>query len=372
MRGNKGRSIRIGTLPIGKVSTTLGSLSTGRSISQKGQQECTLTRQGCKKMLISPWDGYMTRVNNIEIPLNLGGKCILMGKSTWNGNPIGVQSREDMKVGITGPTDELSFVTTESCRLDIEHTGFGLVYNVNTKLNCPTVNILPKFINFKTELQSQRQVKKKGVRVVSWNACSLRSDCEKIQRVIDHGCDIVLIQETWYGPDIEVLNITNTEGERYNVKRMDRRSSKYKTGGGTMLMYKDGIEVIKEVRVSKDSALYQLIINTNEGTRAIWLANVYLNRGSKKQIQSLFKAVEKVIPPDYLKNTLLIGDYNVNLKGESPEKDLLRNLANSLGLNIISPKVDTRREAILDFVVAHKSTRGTVEVLDLIYPIINQ
>jgi len=42
------------------------------------------------------------------------------------------------------------------------------------------------------------------------------------------------------------------------------------------------------------------------------------------------------MPLNYLKNTLLIGDFNVELRAESSEKDLILNLASSLGLKAYS------------------------------------
>jgi len=115
-----------------------------------------------------------------------------------------------------------------------------------------------------------------------------------------------------------------------------------------MILFKKGVvDVIKEVRLNKDSGLYQIVVNTLEGTRTMWIANVYLNKGTKKQIKTLLKNLEEIVPSNYLKNTFLIGDFNIDLNAESSEKDLILNLASSLGLKVYSPVSETRKTSVL-------------------------
>ena len=57
-----------------------------------------------------------------------------------------------------------------------------------------------------------------------------------------------------------------------------------------MIIYKQGIEIIKEIRINKDTGLYQLVVNTSNGIQTLWLVNVYLNKGSKRQIIKILKA----------------------------------------------------------------------------------
>jgi hypothetical protein len=124
-----------------------------------------------------------------------------------------------------------------------------------------------------------------------------------MKKVLDLDSEIVLIQETWLEKSQEIVSVHNSQNSPYDFRRMDRNSKKNKTGGGTLLLFKQGIQVIKEVRLNKDSGLYQMIINTTKGTKTIWLANVYLNRGTMSQIQKIFRCIEKIIPPEYLSNT---------------------------------------------------------------------
>jgi len=110
-----------------------------------------------------------------------------------------------------------------------------------------------------------------------------------------------MIQETWLDGKQDGLHFVAYLDDAYDYKRMDRASKGFKTGGGTMIIFRKGIEIIKKVRINKDSGLYQLVVYTSCSTRTIWLCNTYLNRGSKRKIISLFSRLEKVVPPDYLK-----------------------------------------------------------------------
>jgi len=134
---------------------------------------------------------------------------------------------------------------------------------------------------------------------VSWNARSVKKNLLKLREVLMLNCDIVPIQESWLCDGQDIAQLFSYLGTSYQCKRMDRRSGVKKTGGGTLILFREGLTVIKEIRISEDSELYQLIFNSLSGTRTIWLGNVYLNRGSKAQIQSLFRNVEKIVPPDY-------------------------------------------------------------------------
>jgi len=87
-----------------------------------------------------------------------------------------------------------------------------------------------------------------------------------------------------------------------------------------MILCKEGIDIIKEVKINKDSGLYQVVLNSQKGTRTFWIGNIYLNKGCTRKIQTLFRKIERAVPSDYLANTFLIGDFNVNLNVESAEK----------------------------------------------------
>ena len=63
-----------------------------------------------------------------------------------------------------------------------------------------------------------------------------------------------------------------------------------------------------------------------------------------------------------MQNTFLVGDYNIDLRKSSPEKQLPINQANSLGLKVDSPSCGTRDEAKLDFLVSPKKSVNTCMV----------
>ena len=80
----------------------------------------------------------------------------------------------------------------------------------------------------------------------------------------------------------------------------------------------------------------------------------------------MFRNIEKIIPSEYLSNTILVGDFDVNLDVNSPERDLLLSLAKSLSLKIFSPDKSTRRGATLDFMIASRAMNITSNVIDAI------
>ncbi len=235
----------------------------------------------------------------------------------------------------------------------------GRLYNshVNNVYSSNTMEI---------ETHSQLVNNQYALTVASWNARSIRNSFWKLDEVINHDWDIILIQETWLQEGNNIPNIVGNERTVYHWKRMDRKLGKNKAGGGTLILLKQGMTVIKEVRVGEDSGLYQVIFNTAQGTRTVWVCNVYLNKGSRSQIQTLFKTIEKVVPQDYVRNTFILGDFNVDLEKPSVEKDLICQLANSLGLRIEQSPTVTRGSASLDFLVMSKRGKSCSSFLDTI------
>jgi len=113
-----------------------------------------------------------------------------------------------------------------------------------------------------------------NIRLLFWNAQSLKGDFEKITNVLDLDCDIILIQESWLETHQDIILVRNKWSTNYHERRMGRISKKKKTGGGTIVLFKDGIEILKEVRINKDSGLYQVVINTSRDE--VFLACKYL------------------------------------------------------------------------------------------------
>ena len=83
--------------------------------------------------------------------------------------------------------------------------------------------------------------------------------------VLDTDSNLTLVQETWLNSSDETMLVNNSRGNEYKCKRMDRSTRQGQAGGGTLLLYREDVEVIKEVRVNKDMGLYQLVVNLNKG-----------------------------------------------------------------------------------------------------------
>jgi len=133
--------------------------------------------------------------------------------------------------------------------------------------------------NVKNITASNRLKLPVNIKILSWNAHSLKGNFTKLSEILDLACDIILIQETWLDKNQKILSISNSQGIPYKHKRVDRISKKKKTGGGTLTLFNDQIDLIKEVRINKDSGLYQAIINTPKGSKTLWIGNIYLNKG---------------------------------------------------------------------------------------------
>jgi hypothetical protein len=67
----------------------------------------------------------------------------------------------------------------------------------------------------------------------------------------------------------------------------------------------DCLPVVKQISINKDMQLLKVIAYKE---RYIWLASVYLTRGTGKQIQALFEKIQRVLHPVEVNNLLLIGD----------------------------------------------------------------
>ncbi len=139
--------------------------------------------------------------------------------------------------GIINGNQQLNYLRLETdTRMDIEDMkGFKIANNVNRLLS-------------KSRFTEQI--------IASWNARSLKKELMKIRRLLDSNVDIILIQETWLDGHQEMPIISNSLGSCYGCKRMDRDAETDKTGGGTLVLFKSGIEIIKEARINKDSGLY--------------------------------------------------------------------------------------------------------------------
>ena len=94
---------------------------------------------------------------------------------------------------------------------------------------------------------------------------------------------------------------------------------------------------------------YKILIGINS---YIWIVNVYLNRKSKKLIQSVFSWVWHHLSPMEVQKTLLIGDWNIDIKDDSDIcGKLLRSLNKLSGMIIVPPSSPTRGLRTLSFCI---------------------
>jgi len=98
--------------------------------------------------------------------------------------------------------------------------------------------------------------------------------------------------------------------------------------------------------------------------RYIWLASVYLTRGTEKQIQALFQKIQNVLHPVEVNNLLLVCDWNVDISESSARTELLRDIAKQFKLKIVVPAVATRKHSTIDFALIGQSiTDASISVV---------
>ncbi len=109
------------------------------------------------------------------------------------------------------------------------------------------------------------------------------------------------------------------------------------------------IKFIKKYRVNKDFNIYRMLIGRD---KIIWLASVYLSKGTTNQLKLLFKKIYEQIPANEWKYLLLAGDYNFNLqKPEDKKIKLLNSLSKQFGLKVVRANAKTRTTGEPDFLL---------------------
>jgi len=81
-------------------------------------------------------------------------------------------------------------------------------------------------------------------------------------------------------------------------------------GGGTLTLSDLRITNKQVHFINKDSSILRIVL---DGVFVIWFGNIYLNRGTTKQIQKMFSVIQKVIPANEICNLILVGDFNINI-----------------------------------------------------------
>ena len=109
--------------------------------------------------------------------------------------------------------------------------------------------------------------------LAQWNLRGLGNESKAhiINRI---HCDILTLQEIGHPAD---RSLNHIHKNKVNFKERDIT----KRGGGTMTLSNLRISNIKEYNINKDCNLIRIIL---DNVFVIWLGNIYLNRGSPKQV----------------------------------------------------------------------------------------
>ena len=66
----------------------------------------------------------------------------------------------------------------------------------------------------------------------------------------------------------------------------------------------------------------------------------------------MFGKLQCNIPPNEWKILCCVGDFNVKISKESPEKELLMKLSKLMGLKLTTPSTPTRGDSTIDYIIA--------------------
>lgn len=186
-----------------------------------------------------------------------------------------------------------------------------------------------------------------------WNCRSSRNPAKQ-EFIRNLPGDILMLQEIWH---------SNTFNDSFKI--LNIASRKTKRGGGTASLTRPDFNLtpimIQDWALNNDSSLSSLRFGNN----VLYLGNIYLSRGSPKQVQKILSKIRKIVPENHLSQVLLIGDFNVDLRKKGEALSLLRSCAKNLGLKLLDPEVPTRNGSTLDFVLAGRNikVKGSPSVL---------
>ena len=177
-----------------------------------------------------------------------------------------------------------------------------------------------------------------SINIAQWNAWSVQSTA-KINFLRSLPTDIIAIQEIWQRLD-NILHIG---------KEIDITNRTLKRGGGTasICVSPIQIQVLKKHPINKDTSALKVRVHNH----FMWLINIYNYRGTNSKIQRLFGKIRKFIPMNEWKNICIIGDFNVDLNKVTFESELIKSLNKQLGLMIHVPKENTRKAAMIDYLI---------------------
>jgi len=126
--------------------------------------------------------------------------------------------------------------------------------------------------------------------------------------------------------------------------------------GGTLTIGNLLITSKKEYEINKDCTLIRLII---DNVFVLWFGNIYMNRGTPKQLSKLFSKLQNYVSSHEMQNLILIGDFNIDLNRPKDGKHiLLKNLCKQFSLKIFETKLNTREIAKIDFLIGGEHIKG--------------
>jgi len=106
--------------------------------------------------------------------------------------------------------------------------------------------------------------------------------------------------------------------------------------------------VQKNIQLNKDSQAVKIKYENI----FFWIANIYLYKGTFNKIQNLFWKLQGCIPSNEWKILCCIGDFNINIFKDSPEKELLMKLSKQMGLKLVIPSIPTRGDSTVEYIIA--------------------
>ena len=176
------------------------------------------------------------------------------------------------------------------------------------------------------------------IEITQWNGRSIHSN-DKTNYIQSLPGQLIAIQEIWQRLD-KVKDTGNL---------IDAQIRKIKQGGGTATLSNDRNihKVVNKFEISKDSNAIKIRVQNSY----LWIINLYVPQGKCSKYQKLFGKIRKNIPQNEWQNTIIIGDFNIDLNKNTEDKKLLATMAKQLGMTIAQPEEDTRLRAKLDYLV---------------------
>ena len=174
----------------------------------------------------------------------------------------------------------------------------------------------------------------KNLKILTWNCCSLQN-LEKISHIMTYGSDIICLQEIWHHADM--LKFFNS-----GVCRTRTNES----GGGVMTTFNNTLHLEKSWEVAQDSLMLKVIFKNHI---PIFLINIY--RSPCDPLRSILNALFGLLPQYLFPHIIAIGDWNVNLNSNNPDKISLLKIIKALKLQIFLPQGPTRKGSTLDFLI---------------------